>query len=751
MELVHAVANSSIDIITTINDICVSETDWQSLANLTGLPYLLTRNLTIRGSAGPPRPWVLDYAYVSGKVHLAPYITLIHSDVFFVRYRHNMQYQAPGLDIFSDPLAGSPGAAAAAAVTHKEELDVPGTPHNLISNVVFKSRACFPRALLVESAGSLPRPALRPGTQAVAPALPQPGCRNDSAAPLLDRCWPERGVLLDVTTYAAEASSQTGRSYWSYYTTQSYNTTYLCDGVMTEECTNSMGPLACYWSILGNASSVGEPGHCEDAAAAAAVAGGVAGGGSSSGAGGGSVASGPAASGPATASVGTLAVAFMSVAAFLVVLLLLVGAFAYARHRRRRGCQGAQQGKAAAGPSPAADEADDDATVPTSSGGSPPASSGGGGGSGGGSGSGSGGSGDVETPPPAPELLLQLQALPLASVSEEEVKPPPPPPQLPPPPPPPQQQQQWRTKLGEAWQAVWRRLLPPPGVRGSQGASAGASAPAGTGTDRDVVFLGSGDGGGGGPSGNGVIATRESLKFTISGDEGLVQGGAASGAGGTESAAVGAGAGCGGEGGLQGGPGGDASVASVGGGRGGEATAPEAGGELTRDWHRGLARRDVDGWAGAAGRVCALKVCVVGVVGGGARDGRIGGIGGLGVFGCPGKKVHCCSLGGGSAAAPWAPAPILPAEPPPSLVPCLPEKNAPPCPGLHLPRKGGDAACVVCMRGSGARREPAAGKQPRARFPGTRSGPPPWIPFTVSDLYVDKPPGGGVVEKPAPP
>ncbi|KAG2431592.1 hypothetical protein HYH02_013285 [Chlamydomonas schloesseri] len=127
---------------------------------------------------------------------------------------------------------------------------------------------CIPPSIRAASISSVPRPPGLPGTQQVRVGLSQEGCTNTSTStnttvPLALRCWADVGELVDVAVAGvsppdlrAGSSSSSSSSSSSGTTGQSaivplryamhlLHVTYLCEQVVSRDCIDRLGLVAC--------------------------------------------------------------------------------------------------------------------------------------------------------------------------------------------------------------------------------------------------------------------------------------------------------------------------------------------------------------------------------------------------------------------------------------------------------------------------------------------------------------------------
>ncbi|EFJ48233.1 hypothetical protein VOLCADRAFT_104907 [Volvox carteri f. nagariensis] len=258
-ELAAALANPAIGFALLANDIHMSDSDWADIPN----PVLRSSNITVSGPRGPDTSWpVLDLGYVSGKVRLGGYGTvLVLQYVIIENYRREgyfLAYGAFAFDLLVTPRNNYGDISPSSAV--------------LVQNAAFTFGLCFPSSMqrmILEYARRPHSP--WPSTQRVSSNLPQDGCitdSNSSAAtvtgwasqsaqplPITSRCWPERGVYEDVELQGLDVKVSFRYGYWyselrmASYTVYFSHALYICKQQMTSDCSASLGTYGCYYSI----------------------------------------------------------------------------------------------------------------------------------------------------------------------------------------------------------------------------------------------------------------------------------------------------------------------------------------------------------------------------------------------------------------------------------------------------------------------------------------------------------------------
>lgn len=187
-------------------------------------------------------------------------------NVVYANPRRTMASMAPGGDAFA-PLP--PGQVA----------------HVGLVDAAIVHDACFPTAIHVRNFQTLFRPASAPGPQRTVPQLPQPACANSSntssnssvqpssaagtggqgaggvgevpafVSPMV-RCWPGRGLYVDVVTRTMYVDPVSGVPTPDGYLLYMYNTTFLCSVYLSMECVEAYGPAGCYLQAFPKSSGV---------------------------------------------------------------------------------------------------------------------------------------------------------------------------------------------------------------------------------------------------------------------------------------------------------------------------------------------------------------------------------------------------------------------------------------------------------------------------------------------------------------
>ncbi|KAG2432336.1 hypothetical protein HYH02_013055 [Chlamydomonas schloesseri] len=175
----------------------------------------------------------MDLGFVQSKLRLGDRVVFKIERIVIQRYRLGNQLQAPGLDVL--------------------EICAPRTHATVISQDVYAvHRICIPPEVQVSTMPLVPRPATLPGSQRYRLAEPNPpDCTVKPTDPAPKRCWPARGVYVDVATPGADHASY-GTVYPTEYDVHMVNMTYLCERVMTAECIQSLGYLGCAYNALSH-------------------------------------------------------------------------------------------------------------------------------------------------------------------------------------------------------------------------------------------------------------------------------------------------------------------------------------------------------------------------------------------------------------------------------------------------------------------------------------------------------------------
>ncbi|PNH04147.1 Mitogen-activated protein kinase kinase kinase 10 [Tetrabaena socialis] len=161
--------------------------------------------------------------------------TLLFERVFLDNVRNENIMRAPGINI----LAPSPVGTVGAALVFKDT----GTSKEVDAGLSDSAAGpnCAEQKQNLEGSARL---AGVPGTQNYTANIPQPGCVNDTSAPLLQRCWDTILMVYDFAIAGADIDPN-GRPVPNNYGTIMVNMTAICRFRLTSECLANLGPLGC--------------------------------------------------------------------------------------------------------------------------------------------------------------------------------------------------------------------------------------------------------------------------------------------------------------------------------------------------------------------------------------------------------------------------------------------------------------------------------------------------------------------------
>ncbi|KXZ47203.1 hypothetical protein GPECTOR_37g209 [Gonium pectorale] len=166
-------------------------------------------------------------------VRLSDGVTLAFRNLAVTNYRVGSFIQASGFDLLV------PGAAGDRALVRLE-------------GGAFIFRLCFPLPVAMQSLNATlnSRPAWIPGSSTyVLPEPLPPGCVNDTAAPLLDRCYAYGGRYVDVAAPGNDIGPS-GSPVTNGYALHFLDVRGLCASVLSDECVAKLGPLVCLLSTI---------------------------------------------------------------------------------------------------------------------------------------------------------------------------------------------------------------------------------------------------------------------------------------------------------------------------------------------------------------------------------------------------------------------------------------------------------------------------------------------------------------------
>ncbi|KAG2499482.1 hypothetical protein HYH03_002429 [Edaphochlamys debaryana] len=104
--------------------------------------------------------------------------------------------------------------------------------------------ACLPVEYRAQNLFGTPRPAAYPGAQRYTVLVPQPGCTNNTAAPLAQRCWASALRIEDMVMDGIDIDIY-GKASPTHVTVFLTDLSAFCRVVVSNACVESVGPLGC--------------------------------------------------------------------------------------------------------------------------------------------------------------------------------------------------------------------------------------------------------------------------------------------------------------------------------------------------------------------------------------------------------------------------------------------------------------------------------------------------------------------------
>ncbi|GIL98294.1 hypothetical protein Vretimale_3695, partial [Volvox reticuliferus] len=218
-----------------MNDIVLQNDDFP-----TDDVILIARHLTIEArnfkTANSSSDAIIDFNHVKHKLRLSANITLTLRHITLVHFREGSISLSPGLDVLLPTKL--PNGSDPALLRLEESLIV--LPW------------CYPAIPQAQNIRLFTRPSSLPGTQNVTLRMPQPGCTNDTAARLRQRCWMSAGIYNDFGLIGQDVDRYLFVP--NNYTVWLLNTMYGCSAILPEDCIASLGPVGCLYSMLAQSS-----------------------------------------------------------------------------------------------------------------------------------------------------------------------------------------------------------------------------------------------------------------------------------------------------------------------------------------------------------------------------------------------------------------------------------------------------------------------------------------------------------------
>ncbi|PNW70273.1 hypothetical protein CHLRE_17g713025v5 [Chlamydomonas reinhardtii] len=206
------------------------------------LPIPVTRNFTIEGKWQLPlgRWPYMDWAYLRGKVRLAPGVTLTLDRLMTRRTRSDPSFRAPGFDVVTDDSGRDPNDPSAFALI-------------VVKRCANLQEVCLPPSLVAASVSTIPRPPqLPPGNQisysntTIVPLHPNCSGSSSPDLPFEQQCISSSGgVYLDFGLFCYTLDAF-GNQVKTGYVSQVVDCDNLCYQYMTLECTKQYGIAGCF-------------------------------------------------------------------------------------------------------------------------------------------------------------------------------------------------------------------------------------------------------------------------------------------------------------------------------------------------------------------------------------------------------------------------------------------------------------------------------------------------------------------------
>ncbi|KAG2429163.1 hypothetical protein HYH02_014098 [Chlamydomonas schloesseri] len=230
-DFVAAFRNANISVVSVLADIYLEDADLPPV----GQEIPLRRNLLVTGEGAAAQRMLMPVISMNlgGRafVRLTNRVTLTARGILFTQNRRGLGTLSPGLDMLATM---APNETALVVVERCALMHV----------------VCMPRpAQVALLSNSSLRPPPFPGPQKVGVLLPQTDCVNSTSAPLLQRCWPRRGVYEDIALPGMDAN-ETGALRPTGYLLHVLDTQFICEVVMTEACIQNLGTTGCFLFLM---------------------------------------------------------------------------------------------------------------------------------------------------------------------------------------------------------------------------------------------------------------------------------------------------------------------------------------------------------------------------------------------------------------------------------------------------------------------------------------------------------------------
>ncbi|KAG2499400.1 hypothetical protein HYH03_002974 [Edaphochlamys debaryana] len=208
--------------------------DWDARA------AVRSANLTISGPHEDPAMWpVLDLAFLSNKLVLAPGVALTFKHVTLLRWRAGPYFQFPGIDLIG-----------ASTVVPPDDAPAPAWGHVILTEMCLVNTICLAPSVIQAAAINVAWPPAVPGRLDVKPNSSQEGCVADPSAKPSVRCYPMANWF---GTYAVYCSGPSAHGPVKLgYLWEGYNMIVRCHRIIDDECVARYGsPLGCFYALNG--------------------------------------------------------------------------------------------------------------------------------------------------------------------------------------------------------------------------------------------------------------------------------------------------------------------------------------------------------------------------------------------------------------------------------------------------------------------------------------------------------------------
>ncbi|GIL66785.1 hypothetical protein Vafri_20296 [Volvox africanus] len=197
-------------------------------------PVILTRNLSIEGNTTDLIDWpTLQMNRVVAVITLANGIVLHFRNMLLDGVIATNPTPDQGFIIMAPTPPGPPGLIN-------------------VGPAAFILPACFPARLQKAMVESTPRPSLLPGNQTAIPSLPQDGCVNRTDAPPMRRCYPSRGMLVDLASDGISGDPATyGQK--TNFVVWMHGVLGMCQEMASEACLETRSAFLCYLEMVNKA------------------------------------------------------------------------------------------------------------------------------------------------------------------------------------------------------------------------------------------------------------------------------------------------------------------------------------------------------------------------------------------------------------------------------------------------------------------------------------------------------------------